>query len=353
MNYDIEKLKLPISKFGFSVIAGPCSAESEYQLMTTAESLANIGVKIIRAGLWKPRTMPFGFEGMGDVAIPWIQKVERELGLKVITEVGRLDHVRKLVDAGMDMFWIGARTTTNPFAIEELAEELSKIDCTVLVKNPLNPDVNLWVGAILRLQRAGVKKLAAIHRGFSSFGISDMRNPPYWQLPLTLKRMMPNITMICDPSHITGKRSMILPISQTAIDMGYDGLIIESHCDPTSALSDAAQQVSPEDLKNILSSIKKTSTIVDIPQDVSVLRRDIDHIDEELISMLSKRFEIARRIGSTKHNNNMPVLQIDRFRELLNNRIKRAQTLGLREDFVTQIFSIIHEESVHQQELNI
>lgn len=354
MNNNIQRINInDNNKRRFAVIAGPCSAESYEQVMSTAEKLKNIGVNAFRAGVWKPRTMPNGFEGMGEEALPWLSKVQKDLGLNVIVEVGTVEHVRKLRQFGINMFWIGARTTVNPFMVNELAREIAKDSTSVVfVKNPINPDLNLWVGAILRLHIAGVKNIGAIHRGFSSYGISQMRNAPYWQIALELKKRIPNITLLCDPSHISGKRELILPISKTALEMDYDGLIIETHCNPDIALSDANQQITPERLDEILTQLNNTINKNEITSELSTIRKDIDHIDEEIIGLLARRFKLTEQMGWQKKNQGIPILQLDRFNELLNDRLSISSKTCLREEFIRQLFGVIHEESVYQQELN-
>lgn len=354
MTNDINKIDLGKTKWNFSVIAGPCSAESESQLMKTAEGLHKIGIENLRVGVWKPRTMPGGFEGAGEKAIPWMKKVREVLGMNVYTEVAKAEHVNLLSDEGFDSFWIGARSTVNPFTVEELATSLAKVkNAKVFVKNPINPDLNLWIGAITRLQNAGVEHIGAIHRGFSSYGIKEMRNPPYWQIAMDLKKHFPNITLLADPSHISGKRNLIEIISQTAIDMNYDGLIIESHCDPDNAWTDALQQVRPQELENILNSIDtEHSRKLSIPEQISYLRHDIDDIDEEIIRLIAQRFACTLKLGQEKNRNNMPILQLDRYKSLIKNRLDLANKLGLREELIDQIFGIIHEESVYQQEMD-
>lgn len=351
--YDINKLYIPDHKRGFIVIAGPCSAESCNQVMDTAVRLKRIGVNTFRAGVWKPRTMPNGFEGMGDEALPWLSKVQTELGMSVIVEVGMTEHVRKLRDFGINMFWIGARTTVNPFLVNQLAQEIAKDENSmVLVKNPINPDLNLWVGAILRLSMAGVRNIGAIHRGFSSYGVSQMRNPPYWQIALELKKRIPNITLICDPSHISGNRNLISPISKTALEMSYDGIMVETHCQPDCALSDANQQITPERLEEIILQLSKTVNKSDTTNELSILRKDIDHIDEEIIGLLARRFNLTEKMGEQKKIHNIPILQLDRFNKLLEERLYMGSKTCLREEFIRQLFGVIHEESVYQQEIN-
>lgn len=352
--YDnINKIYIPNQNKDFMVIAGPCSAESHEQVMSTANGLLNIGINIFRAGVWKPRTMPNGFEGIGDRALPWLGKVQNELGMNVMVEVGTVDHIKKLRDVGINMFWIGARTTVNPFLVNQLAQEIAQDnESIVFVKNPINPDLNLWIGAILRLQLAGVKNIGAIHRGFSSYGVSQMRNPPYWQIALELKKRMPNITLLCDPSHISGNSNLILPISKTALEMSYDGIMVETHCNPENALSDANQQITPERLGEILNQLNGTVNKNKITNELSVLRKDIDHIDEEIIGLLARRFALTEKMGKQKRINNIPILQLERFNKLLNDRLDMSAKTCLREEFIRQLFGLIHEESVYQQELN-
>lgn len=330
------------------VIAGPCSAETEEQVMSAARQLSANGVKVLRAGIWKPRTKPGGFEGVGSEGLAWLKKVKQETGMYVSTEVATQKHVYEALKFGVDLLWIGARTTANPFAVQEIAEALQGVDIPVLVKNPVNPDLELWIGALERLSNVGLTKLGAIHRGFSSYDKKIYRNLPQWHIPIELKRRYPDLPILCDPSHIGGKRDLILPLSQQAMDLNYDGLIIESHCDPDNAWSDASQQVTPNRLKEILETLvirdRKQST-----EDLSDLRKQIDELDDQLLELLAKRMRISCEIGTFKKEHNMTVVQTGRYDEILNTRIAQAEAMSINSDFIRTILEAIHEESVRQQ----
>ncbi len=330
------------------VIAGPCSAETEEQVMKTARQLAANGIKILRAGIWKPRTKPGGFEGVGSEGLAWLKKVRQETGMYVSTEVATQKHVYEALKYGIDMLWIGARTTANPFAVQEIAEALQGVDIPVLIKNPVNPDLELWIGAFERLSKVGITKLGAIHRGFSSYDKKIYRNLPQWHIPIELKRRYPDLPIICDPSHIGGRRDLIEPLSQRAMDLNYDGLIIETHCDPDTAWSDASQQVTPDRLKQILDSLiirdfKQTT------EDLSQLRYQIDEIDDQLLELLAKRMRVSREIGTYKKEHNMAVVQTNRYDEILQKRIGEAVKMGMDSEFMRIVLEAIHEESVRQQ----
>ncbi len=338
---DIEKSR-PL------VLAGPCSAESEEQVMTTARQLSARGIKIFRAGVWKPRTKPGGFEGVGEEGLKWLTKVKKETGMYTSTEVANSGHVKAALKAGVDILWIGARTTGNPFAVQEIAEALSGSDVRVLVKNPVNPDIELWIGAMERLQNIGIKNIAAVHRGFGSYEKGLFRNLPQWHIPIELKRRLPSLTLLCDPSHIGGRSELIYPLSQQAMDLGFDGLMIESHCNPAVALSDKEQQITPELLHTILKAIIIRET-TDDSESLYELRREIDELDQRLLDLLSKRMSIAREIGRYKKQHSMPVLQPKRYEHLVTERVSQAPGLEMDEEFVRQILEAIHEESVRQQ----
>ena len=330
------------------VIAGPCSAESEEQVLETAKNLASKGIKIFRAGIWKPRTKPGGFEGIGVIGLPWLKKVKEETGMYVATEVANKDHVFEALKAGVDILWIGARTTVNPFAVQEIADALRGVDIPVLVKNPVNPDLELWIGAFQRLYGAGIKRLGAIHRGFSSYDKKIYRNLPLWHIPIELRRRMPNLPIFCDPSHIGGKRELIAPLCQQAMDLSLDGLMIESHCNPDAAWSDAAQQITPDVLDYVLNLLvirESTQTT----ENLSALRRQIDGIDEQVLELLAKRMRISKEIGVYKKEHNMHIMQSPRDSEILENRSDMGQQMDLNTDFIKKILSLIHEESVRQQ----
>ena len=333
------------------IIAGPCSAETEEQVMETARSLAARGVKIFRAGVWKPRTKPGGFEGNGSIAFPWLKRVKAELGMYISTEVATAAHVREALANDIDMIWIGARTSANPFAVQAIADALEGVGIPVLIKNPVNPDLDLWIGAVERIYNAGIRKIGAIHRGFSSYDKKIYRNLPQWHIPIELHRQIPNLPIICDPSHIGGKRELIAPISQQAMDLNFDGLIVESHCNPEKAWSDAPQQVTPE----VPDFILNTLVIRDITQtteSLSALRRQIDDLDNSLLELLARRMRVSREIGQYKKEHNMPILQAQRYDEILQKRISQAEQMGMDTEFMKTVLVAIHEESVrHQQEI--
>lgn len=330
------------------VIAGPCSAETEEQVMETAKDLAKNGVGIFRAGIWKPRTKPGGFEGVGSVGLTWLQEVKKETGMLVATEVANKQHVEEALNAGVDVLWIGARTSANPFAMQEIADSLVGADVPVLVKNPVNPDLELWIGAMQRIYNAGIRQIGAIHRGFSAYGKHLYRNMPQWHIPIELRRRMPELTLICDPSHIGGKRELVAPLSQQAMDMGFDGLIVESHCDPDSAWSDKSQQVTPDVLNFILNMLVVRDT-TQTTESLTLLRQQIDQIDNDLLEALSKRMRISREIGQYKKEHSMPVVQTGRYDDILNSRAAAAEELGMNGDFMKTVYQAIHEESVRQQ----
>ena len=335
------------------VIAGPCSAETEEQVLKIAHSLKNTDVSFFRAGIWKPRTRPGMFEGVGALGLQWLQRVKEETGLKTATEVANKDHVKLALDHNIDMLWIGARSTVSPFIIQEIADELEGTDKIILVKNPVNPDLPLWIGALERLQRAGIKNLGVIHRGFSTYEKTKYRNIPEWQLVIELQNKFPNLPIICDPSHITGKRDLIFDVSQTALDLNFEGLMIETHCNPDAAWSDAAQQVTPERLVEIMNDlrIRKTSTSEeDYVSQLGNLRSRIDIIDEQLLDLLKKRMDIADEIGGLKKTNNVAILQNTRWHEILGKMILEGEQRNLSEEFVIQVFKAIHQESINRQE---
>ncbi len=346
---NIEKLALPgVPEQRPLVMAGPCSAESEEQVMDTARQLAANGIKIFRAGVWKPRTKPGGFEGHGEVALPWMQRVKEETGMLVATEVATPKHVEAALKAGIDVLWVGARTTANPFAVQELADSLKGIDVPVLVKNPVNPDLELWIGALLRMNQAGIKRLGAIHRGFSSIDQKLYRNAPMWHIPIELHRRYPNLPIIFDPSHTGGRRDLIAPLCQQAMDLGFEGLIVESHCNPYEAWSDASQQVLPEVLDFILDKLTVRNN-VEMTESLASLRKQIDEMDESLITLLTKRMRVSREIGQYKKKHNMAVVQTTRYSEILDKRGVQGSMCGMSPEFIKKVFEAIHEESVRQQ----
>lgn len=332
------------------IIAGPCSVESEEQVMTTARQLATNGIKIFRGGIWKPRTSPGGFEGIGEIGLPWLKRVKEETGMLISTEVANKAHVELALDAGVDMVWIGARTSANPFAVQEIADALKNFgkDIPVLVKNPVNPDIELWIGALKRINNAGIERLGAIHRGFSTYGKHLYRNMPQWHIPIELQRRYPNLPLFCDPSHITGKRELIASVSQQALDMNFTGLIIESHCEPEAAWSDKNQQVSPEVLNIILNTlVLRDETIT--TENLALLRQQIDRINDELLELLARRMRVTCEIGQYKKEHHMPVIQQTRYNDLMERLVKNGEELGMSEDFIRTILAAIHEESVRQQ----
>lgn len=352
MELNLEKLNLPgVEPKRPLVIAGPCSAETEEQVMATAKQLAKVGIKVFRAGIWKPRTKPGSFEGIGEKGLPWMQRVQKECGMLVSTEVANKAHVEAALKAGIDILWIGARTSANPFAMQEIADVLRGVDIPVLVKNPVNPDLELWIGALERLNNAGVKRLGAIHRGFSSYDKRIYRNLPMWHIPIELHRRIPALPMICDPSHIGGKRELIAPLCQQAMDLGFDGLIIESHCKPDEAWSDASQQVTPEVLDFILDRLVIRST-TESTESLHALRLQIDECDDNIIDILAKRMRISREIATYKREHNMTVVQASRYNEIIDKRVAQGTLCGMSAEFMKAIFEAIHEESVHQQ-LNV
>ncbi|MBF1637447.1 MAG: bifunctional 3-deoxy-7-phosphoheptulonate synthase/chorismate mutase type II [Prevotella sp.] len=348
MELELEPLCLPCDKKRPIVIAGPCSAETEEQVMSTARMLADKGCHIFRAGVWKPRTKPGGFEGNGEKALPWLKEVKEETGMMISTEVATPDHVELAMRYDMDVLWVGARTSANPFAMQALADSMQGLQIPVLVKNPVNPDLELWIGGLQRLNQAGIKRLGVIHRGFSSYDKKIYRNLPMWQIPIELRRRIPGLPIICDPSHIGGRRDLIAPLCQQAMDLGFDGLIVESHCNPKEAWSDAKQQVTPDILDYILSLLViRDDTFT--TEDIRSLRAQIDELDNSLMELLAKRFRLCREIGTFKKEHNMTILQTRRYNEILEKRGTQAGLCGMNPKFAAHIFELIHEESVRQQ----
>lgn len=335
------------------IISGPCSAETEEQVLSIARQLHAIGVNVFRAGIWKPRTRPNSFEGVGSIGLNWLKTVKQETGMPITVEVANVKHVYEALKAGVDILWIGARTSVNPFAVQEIADALQGVDIPVFVKNPINPDLELWIGAMERINKAGITKIGAIHRGFSSYEHSKFRNPPQWQIPIELKKRFPKIPIICDPSHIGGTRELIAPLSQKALDLDMDGLMIESHHLPDEAWSDAKQQITPQTLKKLLDSLvirevkPKNVSLTDLEN----LRHKIDKYDEELLEILGKRMKSVEEIAEYKKQNDMTILQTIRWTSILNSRINQGKQLGLSEEVVEMIFKIIHEESINKQEI--
>ncbi|MDR3181578.1 MAG: bifunctional 3-deoxy-7-phosphoheptulonate synthase/chorismate mutase type II [Planctomycetaceae bacterium] len=346
---DFEPLVLPgVDPARPIVIAGPCSAETEDQVLDSARGVARNGIKLFRSGIWKPRTKPGGFEGVGAAGLAWLKRVKRETGMYVAVEVATKDHVFEALKAGIDFLWVGARTTVNPFAVQEIADALRGADVPVLIKNPVNPDLELWIGAIERIYGAGLRRIGVIHRGFSSYEKKTYRNPPMWHLPIELRRRLPDVPIFCDPSHIAGKRDFILKLCQQAMDLKFDGLIIETHCQPEKAWSDAAQQITPEALGGILQSLVIRNAD-GLSEDLSELRCRIDLIDEALLELLAKRMNISGEIGRYKRSRNMPVLQSSRYSEIIERRAALGKSMNLDGDFVRSILEEIHEESIRVQ----
>ena len=348
MELDLLPLNLPSDNEKLTVIAGPCSAETEEQVIETARQLAYKGCHIFRAGVWKPRTKPGGFEGNGEAALPWLKRVKEETGMLTSTEVATPEHVELALKYDIDILWVGARTSANPFAMQAIADSLQGVDIPVLVKNPVNPDLELWIGAMERINQAGVKRIAAIHRGFSSYDKKIYRNLPMWQIPIELRRRIPELPIFCDPSHIGGRRGLIAPLCQQAMDLGFDGLIIECHCDPDKAWSDAKQQITPDILDYILGLLVIRDQSV-TTEGISALRKQIDDLDNQLMELLSKRMRVCREIGHYKKEHNMTVLQTSRYNEILNKRGAQGSLCGMDPNFIKTIFEAVHEESVRQQ----
>ena len=329
-------------------IAGPCSAESREQLLMAARGVADAGVAILRAGVWKPRTKPGSFEGIGSRALDWMVEAREKYGVKIITEVATPEHLELALKAGIDGVWIGARTTTNPFATQQIADALRGVDTAVIVKNPVIPDVDLWVGAIERIYNSGVRRLAAVHRGFGTQQTTPYRNAPHWSVPIELHRRIPELTILSDPSHIGGRRDLVAQLSQQALDLGFSGLMIECHPAPDTALSDAAQQITPDALAELLHGLQLRRTPVG-RDSISEYRLHIDSLDSRIIELLAERMEVARNIGEYKLKHGMAVVQHDRYNEMLMTVEMRADAMGLTKSFINQIFRTIHEESVRQQ----
>lgn len=355
---EIKDLKpvfgIPAHTSGPIIIAGPCSAESEEQTLATAEGIAAAGVKIFRAGVWKPRTKPGGFEGRGTVALGWLRKAKAKFGLQIATEIANPRHLSEAMAAELDGIWIGARTSANPFAVQEIADALSllpperKETLTVLIKNPVNPDLELWIGAIERIYGSGVRRIGAIHRGFSTYGKHIYRNRPHWALAIELNRRIPEMPIIFDPSHVGGRRDFVSRLAHQAVDMNYEGLIIESHCNPECALSDAAQQITPAELSALLGSLNKR-TASPSTENLDDLRRKIDDIDDQLLELLSKRMGVSREIGRYKKEHKLPVVQTARYKDLMERRVADGEKLDMSAEFVRHLLAVIHEESVRQQ----
>jgi chorismate mutase len=334
------------------IIAGPCSAETEEQVMATAKDLVSKGIRIYRAGIWKPRTRPNAFEGIGSIGLEWLSKVKAETGMQTTTEVANAKHVEECLKAGIDILWIGARTTANPFAVQEIADALKGVDIPVMIKNPVNPDIELWIGAFERLNIAGIKKLIAIHRGFSVYDKNLFRNDPQWQVPIELRRRIPEMKIITDPSHICGNRHMLYSVSQKAMDLNFDGLIIETHNTPDLAWSDASQQITPSELLTLLKRLVFRDE-GDMNANISLaeLREQIDKLDDKLIQIFEKRMKVVEEIGKHKKESNITILQSQRWDDIVKNRISLGSRKGLSEEFILKVFQAIHQESINKQTL--
>ncbi len=335
------------------IISGPCSAETEEQMIETATRLANTGkVDMLRAGIWKPRTKPGLFEGNGIIALPWLAKAKQITGLPTTVEVATGKHVEDALKFDVDMLWIGARTTVNPFSVQEVADALRGVDVPVLVKNPVHPDLELWSGAIERLQKVGMMQVGMIHRGFSSYGNTEFRNAPMWHLPIEMKRRYPDMPLICDPSHICGNRTLLQSVAQKSIDLDFDGLMMESHIDPDNAWSDAKQQVTPERLLEMLNDLvwrNETTTEQEFITALTTLREQINQVDDELLTLLGQRMKLSDKIGEYKKNNNITILQTNRWNDILERAFKKGDTLGLTKEFITKYFDAVHLESIQHQ----
>ena len=348
----------PLSSWGLEkkrplIISGPCSAESEEQVIETAKGLADKGIDILRAGIWKPRTRPGSFEGLGRIALPWLKKAGEVIGKPIAVEVATREHVFDCLKAGVDILWVGARTTANPFSVQEIADALEGVDVPVIVKNPVNPDLQLWIGAIERINRAGITRIGALHRGFSTYDKSKYRNKPMWEIPIELRRLYPHMPLFNDPSHISGNRELIAQVAQKALDLDFDGLMIESHWMPEKAWSDASQQVTPERLGEILTGLVIREEKPEIAtSELDQLRSQIDRLDNEVIDILAERMNIARKIGEFKKSNNMTILQSGRWDDIVHDRVKKGMEKKLTDGFVVEIFDSIHQESIrHQTEI--
>lgn len=335
------------------IISGPCSAETEEQMVATAKQIAATGkVHALRAGIWKPRTRPGQYEGAGDVGLQWLMQAKKETGLPVTTEVATAAHVDAALKAGVDILWVGARTTVNPFSVQEVADALKGVDIPVMVKNPVNPDLELWIGALERLNRAGITKLVAIHRGFSSFEKGPFRNAPMWDIAIELKTRFPELDMICDPSHIAGNRDLIALIAQKALDLDMAGLMIESHINPDAAWSDAKQQVTPLALSKIIDGLvvrQVSSDNKSFKDTLSVLREQIDQLDDEIMTKMASRMKISEKIGQYKKENNVTILQVNRWEEIVQTRVGMAKAMGLDEGFMRDLLRLVHHESIQVQ----
>lgn len=331
------------------VISGPCSAETRNQVLETARGLSDLGIDYFRAGIWKPRTRPGEFEGIGDIGISWLCEVRETYGLKIATEVAKAEHVELALRNNLDMIWVGARSTVNPFTVQEIAEALKGTNIKVMVKNPVNPDLKLWIGGIERILKAGIADVSAIHRGFSVYEKTLYRNDPNWQIPIDLKQEMPELRLICDPSHIGGRAHLLLPLAQKAMDLKYDGLMIESHVNPSVAWTDAKQQITPDELKALLKSLTIRNRSEIDEDSMFALRDQLNETDESLIQLLKHRTSISSQIGQFKKDHNHVILQSNRWEEALKKNVQKASAAGLSEEFVMQLFKLIHQDSIRIQ----
>ena len=348
---------LPLSAWGFNfshplIIAGPCSVETPEQVRQTAAHLKQYGVQMLRGGIWKPRTRPDTFQGIGREGLQWLKEAGTASGLYTCVEVASPKHIEDALSAGIDVLWLGARTTVNPFLVQEIADAIKGTDIPVLIKNPINPELELWLGAIERIARAGIKRIAAVHRGFSSFEKTIYRNPPNWEIPIELRRRIPDLPLLCDPSHICGKREMIADVCQTALDLSYDGLMIESHINPAKAWSDTEQQLTPEEVGILLSGlVLRTITVDDVVFNslLEKLRHKIDQVDAKILNLMAERMNIAREIGQYKKEHNMTILQVKRWEEILRTRTELGIEQQLTPEFVARMYELIHSESIYHQ----
>lgn len=335
------------------VIAGPCSAETEEQVLQIAHELKHTDTNFFRAGIWKPRTRPGGFEGVGAMGLKWLQRAKQETGLKIATEIANRNHAQLALEHDVDLLWIGARSTVSPFIVQEIADALQGTDKIVLVKNPVNPDLPLWIGALERLQRSGIKNLGVIHRGFSTYQKTKYRNIPEWQLVIELKNAFPDLPIIADPSHIAGNRALIFELSQTALDLNFDGLMIETHNNPDKAWSDAAQQITPQRLAQITQDLRVRQTFTpeeDFQQKLAEFRSKMDIIDQQIIELMGKRMKVADAVGALKKEKNVAILQKNRWNEILQKIMRLGEEKGLSEEFTRNLFKVIHQESINRQE---
>jgi len=350
LNKWLEHYELPF------VISGPCSAESEQQILDTAKGLANISnVKVFRAGIWKPRTHPKTFEGVGIKGLKWLKSVKKETGLLTAVEVATPKHVEECLRHQVDILWIGARTSVSPFLVQEICSVLKGTDIPVMVKNPVNPDIQLWLGALERINQAGIKKLIAIHRGFFSLKKNLYRNNPLWEIPVEIKRLCPNLPVICDPSHICGNKELLLDVSQKALDIGMDGLMIESHINPNIALTDAKQQITPQQLSELIYKLKVHKDLHNVKSEdeLKKLRNQIDKLDNELLNIISERMEVSEKIGRYKYNSNITIYQKQRWNKIIRNNLIISDKLGLNKDFFSKLFALIHKESIQRQKTKV